>query len=114
MKTAEQWIDKWLDDPGTSASDRLQEALLEARKEGSESQWIDIGTPPKKGGRVLICDEGGFVDIETVEDCINQHRGKQTWLESYQYGNGREIVAWMPLPKFPEQFCRDDADGSMP
>lgn len=78
-------------------------------------KWIDIQKQqPEKGIRVLACDEYGFIDIEDTEDTVNRYAGRQTWFESYEYGNGTKIVAWAPLPKWPKKLCNEDADGAMP
>lgn len=68
--------------------------------------WIDIRKrKPQKGSRVLVCDECGYVTIDDVRDANNIYVGKMTWLQSYKFGNGAKIVAWMPLPKCPKELC---------
>ena len=82
---------------------------------GNYGIWLDIRKhKPKVGIRVLACDENGFVDFLETDDVHNRHVGKMTWLQSWKYGNGTKIVAWMPLPEFPERLCNEDADGEMP
>lgn len=77
--------------------------------------WIDMRKRnPDYGSRVLVCDEYGHVDIVVVESVENVHQGKMDWLEAWRFGNGTNLVAWMPLPEWPEKLCHEDADGQAP
>jgi len=74
--------------------------------------WVDLKkSKPAKGSRVLVCDDNGYVTIENVEDVMNVHVGKMTWLQSWKFGNGTRLRYWMPLPKVPADI---EGDGEMP
>ena len=77
--------------------------------------WLDLRKhKPEPGSRVLVCDEYGYVTIEDVNEVNNVHVGKMTWLQSWKFGNGTKLVAWMPIPEWPRELCHEDADGEMP
>ncbi len=77
--------------------------------------WLDVKKhTPEHGIDVIVCDDNGYVCIEKVHDANNIYVGKMTWTESWTYGNGTKIVAWMPLPEPPKELCNKDADGRIP
>lgn len=83
------------------------------------NNWINISKrKPEDNQRVLICDENGWVDIDDTQSIEHwNHTGHEegtTWFSSWECGNGTKIVAWMPLPDFPEKLCNPDANGEMP
>lgn len=88
--------------------------------------WIDIQKEkPKPNTRILICDEFGYVDIENTQDeeyyksigypspTLFDNR-IPSFEEMWESGNGTKIVAWMPLPDWPERLCQNNADGEQP
>ena len=77
--------------------------------------WLDLRKhKPEPGSRVLVCDEYGYVCIEDVDEVENGYVGKMTWQQSWEFGNGTKLVAWMQLPQWPKELCHEDADGETP
>lgn len=60
---------------------------------------------PNREFRVLVCDDNGYINIETV---------KKDWLQYWKTCNRTTLVAWMPLPDWPEELCLGNADGEIP
>lgn len=54
---------------------------------------------PEKNIKVLAQNEAEELSLEETDDVINISKGKINWLESYKFGNGLKIIAWMPLPQ---------------
>lgn len=85
------------------------------------NEWIDLKRhKPSWNIRVLVCDENGYVCIENTmspKEWIQmgfKENEKWDFEKSWENGNGTKLVAWMPLPDFPENLCNDDADGEIP
>lgn len=88
-----------------------KESVGAAGSADCSGHWIDLQKhKPKPGSRVLACDENGYVCIQDVKD----RAGRKTWIQSWKFGNGTNLTAWMPLPEWPKELCNDDADGEMP
>lgn len=92
-------------------------------KNTANGNWIDLSKQkPEPNSRVLVCDENGYMAIENTKD--GSHYGYPrpgvfggrvpTFEELWMNGNGTKLVAWMPLPDYPEQLCNTEADGGMP
>ena len=105
-----------LDNPKASAELRCS-ALL--------GHWSNFKKRPEPRSRILVCDENGYVDIEdTADESYYRRLGYPVadlfdgrvpdFREMWESGNGTKLVAWMPLPDWPETLCREDADGEMP
>jgi hypothetical protein len=74
-------------------------------------KWIDLKKQkPKKGTRVLVCDDNGYVDVQEWSNWRKGMGMERGWL----FGNGTRLVAWMPLPAWPSRLCWEDADGLIP
>jgi hypothetical protein len=88
--------------------------------------WTNIQQQkPEPGSRILVCDENGYRAIEDVDDeaqlkslgypVPDLYGGRIPTLEEmWEAGNGTKLVAWMPLPDWPEDLCRKDANGKVP
>lgn len=70
------------------------------KKELEKRQWILCSERlPEKNIKILAQNEAKEISLEETDDVINISKGKINWLESYKFGNGLKIIAWMPLPE---------------
>lgn len=98
------------EDPNKDKPDH--EKLVEKACVENEHGWIDIKKlKPKIRIRVLICDANGYVCIKDTSPVVTGHFGTMSWLQYLKFNYEEKIVAWQPLPKWPEKFCRENADG---
>lgn len=84
-------------------------------------KWIDLRKQkPPLNSRILVCDENGYVDTEDVHDdsyykslgypVPNLFGGR---VPDFEDMADPKLVAWMPLPDWPVNLCRNGADGEM-
>lgn len=69
--------------------------------ECKESRWVPVTERlPENGKEVLTCNDGGFIEIQSLEDSCNDgywENQKGDWTDF------DEVIAWMPLPKEYEE-----------
>lgn len=79
-KKAKRWKNKW----------------LKARKSG---KWISVSERlPEFSKEVLTCSNGGFIEIQSLEESYSGYWENQKG----DWSDFDEIIAWMPLPKHYE------------
>ena len=77
---------------------QLAEWLKELKQLKEQTRWIPVSERlPEFSKEVLTCSNGGFIEIQSLEDSYDGYWENQ----SGDWTDFDEVIAWMPLPEPP-------------
>lgn len=77
--------------------DKAVQMLLDCAEEKINNDWIPVTERlPEYNKEVLTCSDGGFIEIQSLENSCN---GAYWEDQEGDWSYSGEVTAWMPLPQ---------------